>query len=150
MKTIYTAVLNRLNERVPAIRWIDLDFGQLETKSSDRPPVAYPCALITIEMPRCNDVTETIQDCIALVTVRLAFDPLAAGRTAGNAPEEVRETALNPYDVISDVYSALQGYETDNFNAFSRQSQGKEKRAGLFVYKMVFSTEFEDQTADAD
>ena len=52
-----------------------------------------------------------------------------------------------PYDVISDVYAALQGYETEHFCPLSRINQEKENRSDLFIYKMVFKCEFEDETA---
>ncbi|MDL2254977.1 hypothetical protein LJC38_00145 [Parabacteroides sp. OttesenSCG-928-K15] len=149
MKTIYNALLDQLQDKVKALKWIDLDFGQLEQiRSGERPPIAYPCALITIGVPRCRNLTDTIQNCQAQIIIRLAFDPLGNGRTAANAPDDVRDTSLNPYDVISDVHAALQGYETENFNSLARSSQEKESRTDRFIYKMVYTCDFEDQTAD--
>ena len=67
MKTIYTAVMARLKEQVPAIRWIDFDKGQLD--SSDRPAVAFPCALISIGINNTKDITSTSQDCTATLKI---------------------------------------------------------------------------------
>jgi hypothetical protein len=148
MKTIYTAILQRLREKVPALRWVDLDTGQLkQTGSGQRPPVAYPCALLSTRLARCRSITDTEQDCQAVVTVRLAFDPLAAGRTAANAPGDVREASLHPYDIIADVYKALQGFETACFNTLDRVSQEEEQNPALFVYKILFTVDFIDTTA---
>ena len=94
MKTIYKALIKRL-ETVPTIRWVDFDFSQLDRKD-ERAPVAFPCVLLSIAIPRCRDLTETVQTCEAHITLRIAFDPLAAGRTAANAPDAVRDEALNP------------------------------------------------------
>ncbi|MDR1646020.1 MAG: hypothetical protein LBS05_09435 [Tannerellaceae bacterium] len=147
MKTIYKAVVERLTEKVPDLRWVDLDTGQLDRKN-DRPAVAWPCALISIDIPQCKNLTDTVQTCQAKIVLRIAFDPEGTGRTAANAPNSVREEALKPYDVISEVYKALQGYETPAFCPLTRTGQEKENRSDLFVYKMMFRCEFEDETAD--
>lgn len=146
MKTVYTAVMDRLKTQVPALRWIDLDTGQLDTAEADRPAVAFPCALVAISITRSSDITDLIQDCEARVTVRLAFNqPM---RTNSVAPSKVIETAMNPYDTIADVYAALQGWGNASFDPLTRISQDKENsRSGLFVYRLEFRTTYEDQTA---
>ena len=146
MKVIYSAVMARIKEKVPAIKWIDWDTGQLEA-NTERPSVRFPCALITISIPQAKDITETIQDCTTHVVVRLAFDPME--RTNSEAAPEVREEKMLPYDVISYVYAALQGFETPQFHGLSRTSQAKENnRNGLFIYRITFKTDFEDDTAE--
>jgi hypothetical protein len=78
--------------------------------------------------------------------MRIADNP--SERTAANVNDEARQTALNPYDIVADVYKALQGFETDEFYALSRTRQYKENRSdGLFVYRIDFKTEFYDETA---
>lgn len=148
MKTVYTAVMERL-KTINALRWIDLDTGQLEAGGgeTDRPAVAFPCALITIAIPRSTDITDLSQDCDARIIVRLAFDQQM--RTNSAAPANVIESAMNPYDTIADVYGILQGWGDNAFDPLSRISQGKENsRAGMFVYRIEFRTTFEDQTAN--
>jgi len=151
MKTVYSAVMERLKEKVKSLRLIDLDTGQLERvpvlkPELDRAPLAFPCALIGINIPRSEDITDTDQDCDARVVVRLAFNQEM--RTSSAAPASVASVALKPYDIIADTYAALQGWGTENFDPLSRVSQGKENsRNGLFIYKIEFRTEFEDQTA---
>lgn len=144
MKTIYTAVMARLKDKVPTLRWIDLDTGQLEV--GDRPPVAFPCALISISIASARDVTDTVQECSARVRVRLAFDQPA--KTDSATPTDVIEKSLNPYDVIAEVYAALQGFYTANFDSLSRARQDRETSInGLFVYSLEFITTFTDETA---
>jgi len=147
MKTIYNAVMARLKDQVPELKWIDLDTGQLDVKT-DRPSIMFPCALIGIGIKPKRNLTDTIQECDAIVTVRLAFDQKAL-RTNAEAPEEARVKSLAPYDVIADVYAALQGYGTDGFDSLCRTEQGKENSLnGLFQYRIVLKTSFEDDTAD--
>jgi len=149
MKTVYTAVMTRLQSQVPALSWIELNIGQLKTiEQGTALPITFPCALIGIDIPECSDITDTIQDCKSVVSVTLAFDPIAIGTTSSNAIETEREQALAPYNIISDVYKALQGFETDNFNALSRISQLEMEHKNLFVYKLDFGCDFEDITAE--
>jgi hypothetical protein len=148
MKTIYTAIMAKLKSDIPALKWIDLDYGQLSTATGQRPSLAFPCALISIRVNECKDITDTIQDCKGSITIRLAFDQMIKNTNSKSESGKLEE-ALNPYDTIADVYSALQGFDTDSFNALSRRSQGDEKRAdGLFVYNITFSVDFEDDTAE--
>jgi len=145
MKTIYTAVMARLQTQVPALKWIDLDTGQL---NQAKPPVTYPCALIGIKLPNCKAISDTLQDCNAVITIKLAFDTQM--RTAAGTPEQAREASLAVYDTIADVYKALQGYGTANFDSLSRTKQGDiPRRDGLFEYDQEFATSFEDATAEA-
>lgn len=145
MKTIYKQVAQQLKTEVPALRWIDFDTGQLE--SSERPPVALPCALITISLERTIDITETIQECTGTVRIRLAFDQQM--KTDQATPPQHRNTALQPYDVIADVHKALQGFSTEHFDPLSRVRQGKENsRHKLFTYMIDYKVEFDDETAD--
>lgn len=50
MKQIYLTLLELLN-LVPALKFTDLDKGQLEFYQT-RPAVAFPCALIKIEITK--------------------------------------------------------------------------------------------------
>jgi len=145
MKTIYTAILSRLQAKVPALKWIDMNIGQLD--KSERPPVALPCALVSVKVTRAKSITDTLQDCEATVTVTLAFD--MPERTSGNAPEIARNAGLGVYDVIADVYGALQGYGTANFDSLSRSGQGDGSvKSGVFRYPITFTLQFEDATAE--
>lgn len=151
MKTIYKAVLEQLKPLLDdgRLRWVDWDKGQLKKKDeAGRYAVAYPCALVRIGVTSTTDITDTIQACKSAVTVTLAFDTLGQARTTANAPADVREKGLEPYDVIADVYARLQGLETDNFNPMSRRSQEELTHNDLFVYRIVFDCEFEDETAE--
>ena len=145
MKTVYSEIIARLVEKVPALKWIEMDMGQL---SQAQPSVKFPCGLIGIKLVKCRSITDTLQDCEARISIRLAFDTQL--RTSAATPEESRNTSLAVYDTIADVYAALQGWGTQYFNTLDRTSQGDEPtKNGLFIYKLEFSTTFEDATAEA-
>jgi len=143
MKTIYLSIVNQLKTKVPALRWIDADMGQLDFYEL-RPSVAYPCALIDIDLPECVDNSELVQMCDVAITIRLAFEP--AGQANGAAPEAVQTKALAMWDTVSAVFSALQGFDTTEFGGLSRQSQTNEKREdNIKVVKQVWTATFEEE-----
>lgn len=145
MKTIYNTLMERIQSKVAALKWIDLDTGQL---SVPKPPVSFPCALISIKLPKCKSITDAVQDCDARITVRLGFENNL--RTAAQTPTEARNRSLAVYDIIADVYAALQGYGCEYFDTLNRVSQGDEpSKNGLFIYKLEFSSSFIDSTANA-
>lgn len=145
MKTIYQAIIARLADQVPALKWTDMNIGQLD--SAERPAVMLPCALISIKVPKALSLTDTIQDCEAQLTVTLAFD--VPERTSGNAPADKRMKGLAAYDVIADVYAALQGWGTQYFDSLNRTGQGDGSiKNGIFRYPIYFSVQFDDYTAN--
>jgi hypothetical protein len=146
MKTVYTAVMARLKEQVPELKWIDLDAGQLDVRDK-RPPLAYPCALVDIAVNNCRDLYAGVQLCHALVSVRVAQN-LPSSRTGSATSGDVRNNALRRFDLIEKVYVALRDFDDDGFNPLSRTGQTREKHPdGLFVCRIDFQTDFRDDTA---
>ena len=142
MKQIYTPVMAQLKALVPELRWIDLDTDQLN--AATRPQVAFPCALIGVELNDCDSLSDTLQQCGTTVTVKMGFDNV--GSTSGAAPDHIRNSSLMVYDIIEKVYKALQGFEKPDFEALSRRKQGKVPgRNGLFQYQITFSTILDDE-----
>lgn len=77
-KELFIAVMDRLKEQVPALRWIDAETGQLNV--SPRPPVAFPCCLVDMRYVRCRSLTAGAQRIDAQVSLHVAFQ--ACGSTA--------------------------------------------------------------------
>lgn len=146
MKTIYTALIKQLQAKVPVLRWIDLNTGQLDVPFTDnqRPPVSYPCVLIDISVDRATALTDTLQECQVTITLTIADDH--PSRTSANTKPA---PALDQYELVADIYTALQGY-TGNAEYFSPLNRTRQERirshAGLFLYRMSFSTSFLDLT----
>lgn len=139
MKSIFKAVTAQL-ETVAALQWIDEDKGQM---NFERPPVLFPCALVDIQLPKTTDLNSKIQNCDAIITVRLAFD--FHGNTNSKTPAAAREKSLAYYDVVDEVKKALQGWSTAEFNPLSRKSFYQEKRPDAYkVVAIPFATAFRD------
>jgi hypothetical protein len=140
-KKLYLDLASQLKTEVPELLWIDVDEGQL---NEENPPIAYPCALIDIEYPNCSDESETIQLCIARVTIRYAFKP--SGQAASATPIVIQQKALERWDIVTKTYAALQGWETSEASSFSRRSQTKERRRDkIQVIVQVWETTFEEE-----
>ena len=45
-KEFIIAVCDRIQSAVPSVRWVDIEDGQLDVR--ERPPVAFPSALVDI------------------------------------------------------------------------------------------------------
>ena len=142
MEELYLKLLELLDE-IPEFKYVDLDKGQL---MQERPSVAYPCALIAIDMPQTKDVGENIQQCALSFTVRIVAKAL--GETHNIAPKDIIEQSLSWLRLQQKVYVKLQGYEDDNFYPFSRLS-GKNEfiRTGLNTFVLRFETSSHDYSA---
>lgn len=149
MKTIYLDIAQRLRDKVQELRYIDIDKGQLDIPYNDssRPAVLYPCALISIDIDEAHDLYDNVQECRGSITVRIAQDLTAGGAdTAMHASPDRQEVGLSGYDLVARVYSVLQGYETQHFQPLTRRSQRRDYMP-VFAYRILFSCEFEDHTA---
>ena len=48
--------MERIREKVPELRWVDADEGQLDFQDS-RPPVAFPCCLVELSYPGAENMS---------------------------------------------------------------------------------------------
>ncbi len=145
-KLIYNEVKKVLKDEVPEVKWIDMDYGQLDT--TQRPAVALPCVLVASSINNTDTLYQNTsgyaQNCNTSVTITMAFDPLGATNTA--VPEDVVSKSLQPYDIIDKVHKNLQGLETSSIEPLIRTSQGKKtSRNGLFQYQIKFTTTVLDE-----
>lgn len=136
MKTFYKLVTAAI-KAVEAIKWIDMDSGQLE--QSDK-QLKYPCALIKFESNN-SDVDESgSQQKDYTLTVRVAFDAVGS-RTSADTPESVYNRSLAYFDTVESIYNAFQAVSVCDFTGFECISEGQEQRSdGLVVFKQVFKT----------
>lgn len=144
MKALFTAIADHLQNQLPAIKWIDDDYGQIDSYQL-RPSVVFPCVLISINYPDTQDTghaADQEQIIRAQITLRLATERIAPSNN--QAPPEVRSQALAHYDLQHQVYQALQGF--DNGNTFTpltrRQATTENRRDGLKVVRQIFETSF--------
>ncbi len=142
-KQFMIAVCDRLKEKVATLRWIDAEEGQLDT--GERPPVAFPCALVDISYVDCKTLSGGAQHVKANVTLRVAFQRVSQSSST-SAPMPVRLFALSRLDTLEAIHKALQWWNGDGlFNPMRRLRCVPGKQSGdIKVYNMVYETEFAD------
>lgn len=146
-KEILKAVMDRILQEVPALRWIDADEGQLDFAES-RPPVAFPCCLVELSYPDADNMAgnvPVVQRIESAVVLKIAFNDCASFNA--NKPVQVRDVAFSRLDVLEEAHKALQGFRMDNcVKSFRRKSCRPQKRPdGLKVYEVMYVAEFIDK-----
>lgn len=137
MKQIFndiTAVL----DAIPELRWVDEDKGQM---NFERPPIAFPAALVTISLPQIQNLSTKTQEANLQLVVKLCFD--YSGETASSTPIAAREKSLAHYDIVEAVKDALQGLEGSVFNPLEQRNFGQLPRPDQYkTVQMVFTSGF--------
>lgn len=133
MKEIYINILEAL-ANVPELKWVDLEKAQMN--SGQRPAVAFPAALVTITLPRTENLVKTIQNVEAQITIRLCFD--FTGSTNNKLTTTEMQKSLKYFDIADKVFSALQGFSKGNMNSLERINAVEEARPD--GYKILAQT----------
>lgn len=141
MIEIYNPILEKLENEVPELRWIDDQKGQMQF---DRPPVNFPAALIEISLPETQNITTKIQNCNAIIVIDFCFD--YTGKMSSSAFNKVdREKSMNYWKIVGKATKVLQGFETEIFNQLERiHLNDPLKRAGYKVVSVGFKTTFRE------
>ncbi len=140
MKELYLTITKLLSE-IPQLNWIDFNDNQLQ---EDYPPIAYPCALIDIDLSNCVNIYDDLQQVNANFKITLIFKSI--GETDTKAPKTRREIALKYFDIIDLVIAKLQGYSDDNFYPFMRTGiRTQNIRTGLKIVDLDFSTSWQEE-----
>lgn len=141
--TLLIALQERITSQVPAIRWVDQDFGQMEV---EQPPVSFPCCLIDFDTFKFEDNGEAEQFADGLVTLRLGFTPFS--QTNNITPTEWKEKGLTYYDLEYQLYKALHGWKPESYGYMMRVSAETERREDVIRVRVIrFSCSFFDQGA---
>ncbi|MBN1340729.1 MAG: hypothetical protein JXA03_15475 [Bacteroidales bacterium] len=156
MDIIYRSIVKQLTDQVSGLNWIDLDGGQLEAPDESY-PVQFPAAFIDFENMQYQTLQRGMQQGIATITVRVAFDIYEG--FYGTAPD--LKQAADRLQLLNDVYKAIHrfsgrilpvevngevtGYEDSHFSNLLRQSLTTERRDdGLKVYRITFQCAVRD------
>lgn len=141
-KELFIAVCDRLKEAVPELRWIDADEGQLNV--SERPPVAFPCCLVEMSYPQCENHTAGTQRVRVQFALRVAFNCCAATNAA--APVAVREPspATARYVAANSRSIAVVELRASDQSRARVRVTPERRSDGLKVYTAVYESAFMD------
>ncbi len=144
MKEIYLDTLSRIETQVTAIKYIDLDFGQIDNiKEGGRAPVGLPCALLDFDDARFSDLGNKAQLADpATLKVRLVFPMWNPGNSL--VKEQVRNYAVWMYDVEVAVNQVLHGWRGSVFGPLRRTRRETEKRSDYKVIVIYYEFSYKD------
>lgn len=146
MANLYLKLLNRLKTKVPDLRYIDQDLGQLENYGL-KPPVSWPCCLIDIEEFQFSDTAgANVQEAQGIISLRIGLVKYTDSNNL--VPDNIRPNALKYYEIEQQVYEALQGWEDDGFSRLLRRGAGTERREDdIRVRVLKFAVSWQDDSA---
>lgn len=143
MKKLYETILGQL-EKISELKYIDFNTGQLEMLAENmRPSVLFPCALIEIDYPSCEDTGDKKQDVIAQITIKIAI--ATQNPTDSLVTNYRRDESLRSFELIDNIHNTLQGFSTNEFSNFSRKTLNTDRSfAGIRIINLVYETTFEE------
>lgn len=139
MEQLYLLIFERIIEKFPELRWIDLEKGQMQ---QDKPPMVFPAALIDIKLPKTENMNDVNQRCMAYVTITLCFsftgDRESSAFSAGD-----RAASFEYLKLSRKLYEKLQGWEAKDYSPLERVNSGEPfKRPGYKINATTFKTEY--------
>jgi hypothetical protein len=138
---IFKAIQARIQQQVPAIKYIDQDLGQL---TQQRPPVSWPCALIDMDDFSYSCLSDNTQCATGTVTISLGWATHSG--SAYNTPTEVTAQSLAYYELEWQLNKALHGWRPGAaFGSLARVAAAtRKKTGGCRVRELCYSLAFED------
>lgn len=145
MKQVIQNIQDRLVQEVPALKYVDQDWGQMDFFPN--PPVKFPCALIDIQSAQYTNNGDFIQQGTAMVVIRL-FD-IKLSNSSQAAPNNQKENAKKIWQLIEDVNKALHGqnFLQTGYGLPMREQMRRTKRNdGCYQTELYYSVQLTDNT----
>lgn len=135
MKQIFLSIQKRLADNVPALQYIDKNWGQLNIA---KPPVKWPCCLMDIDSIDYSQASENTR--MAEASIILTIADCHTVRSSANAPNKEDSYAI--LDVIEKVAAILDGYrvpDTTQALVYTRMQKTFSDQS-YDVYNLTFTT----------
>ena len=135
MKQIFLSIQDRLSTMVPALRYIDKNWNQL---NMPQPPVQWPCCLIDLDSIDYSQTSSA--DRLADATIILTVATQHTVRSSAKAT--TKADAYDILDVLESVIEALDGWRVpDTTQALIRTRLAKAYSDQSYdVYTLTFTT----------
>ena len=138
---ILTAIISRLAEKEPNLKYMDEDWGQLDYYQ-ESPPVKFPCALLELQQANWINQSQKLQDGVLSISIRIADIKLS--NTSYRAPAGQKTSAAAIWLILENIHKALHGWrpqDNPSFGALTRISSRKVKRDdGIREFEVVYNT----------
>ena len=151
MEELYISILERIQNEMPEIAYIDEDYGQLEgmdSENDDFYPVTFPCVLIGNAEADWKDIGMGTQAGQIQLTVRLGIDCYHDTHIGSGTTDKIRERM----ELAGKLYRTLQGYRFSGFmdEMVRIKSRDYTLPGNIKVYEIVFEFNFRDESALQD
>jgi hypothetical protein len=145
---ILTAIMERLAEKEPNLKYLDEDYGQL-SYYQENVPVKFPCALLELQQTSWKNQSQKAQDGVLNISIRVA--DLKLSNTNYKAPTTQKTKAAAIWIVIENIHKALHGWRplaNPEFGTLTRISTSRVKRDdGIREFELVYSSLCTDASA---
>lgn len=145
MKQMVQNIQDRLVQNVPALKYVDQDWGQMDFGSEH--PVKYPCALIDVQSADYTNDGNFIQRGVVTVVIRLFSN------SSQKAPDNQKENAIRIWQLIEDVNKAVHGQKflQEGYGMPMRTQMRRTKREdGCYLAELYYTIGFTDTTCVPD
>ncbi len=146
MKKLLTDIQARLMALVPALKYVDEDWGQLDYYSP-HPPVQFPAALIDVNNGTFSNTGKLVQ--LGMVQVRLRIADIKLSNTSGKAPQGQRDAAFAIFDTLELIHKTLHGWSgSEHYSKLIRTAMKRVLRDdGMRIYEINYTVELVDNSA---
>lgn len=140
---LYLAILERITAKVPAIRFIEQDLGQLEFYEI-RPAVTWPCALIDMQETNYSEINGSVQQ-MAEGVIQIRLGLVKYSDSSNLTPAQWREKSLAYLEREQEVILALHNWAPPGFGKLLRRRSVSEKREDdIKVRSLLFAQSHTD------
>ncbi len=143
-KEVLQNIQNKL-ATIPALKYVDEDWGQLDDYSPN-PPTQFPLALIDIGNLQYSDIGKnksvTPQNRqMATGTIVISIASLKLTKTSARAPQSQKDQAWAIWDIVESVHAELHGVAVGgSAGAMMRTAMRKVKRDdGIQEYEVTYT-----------
>jgi hypothetical protein len=142
---VYPQLADRLEAELPALGWVDLDFGQIDNEAEEYAlPYHLGCVFIDFEDIAWEELGRGVQRGDAIIKVTLARQVMEDTYQKSSQ----RQAALGHLTQLGEIHQALSHFTGAGFGklvrVYSRREPG---RPGLWVYSQGFKTRLGDEEA---
>lgn len=144
---LFIAIQERLQLKVPALKWIDQQFGQLDNyQPGYKPPVLFPCNLIDLVGFTFEDQSNGVQIAQGRVVCYLSTAPFSNSNQSTPLPQ--KEKALEFYELEHEIKTHLHNWQPEGFSKLSHRSlDNSDMEAKIRERIIVFDVSFTDTSA---
>lgn len=145
MKHIVEQIQQQLATKVPALKYIAQDWGQL-SYYAEHPPVKYPAALVDISQGQTSQTGKLAQQMLLTINITLAD---ISQHISTKAPADRRDRELAIYTLMQQVHTALHGWSgyKDYSHLIRTAFTRKIREDGIRLTTITFTTNWQDASA---